>query len=299
MTSDPAFRIESFLDYLTFERGLSERTLAAYQGDLGRLIRFARDLGVEQPGEIQAGDLREFVFSLKDRGLAPTSIRRAISSIKGYFSFLLAEGEVAADPSEGLVTPRVGRKLPEVLSVPEVGRILEAPNPDHPLYWRDRAILEVLYATGVRVSELLELRLGNLDLDSGFCIVFGKGAKERMVPLGGPALRALDRYLRQVRPELAQGRGGGVVFLNARGTPLTRQAVWGLVRRSAERAGIVRKVSPHTFRHSFATHLLEGGADLAAVQELLGHSDISTTQIYTHVDREYLREVHRTFHPRG
>ena len=181
----------------------------------------------------------------------------------------------------------------------EVQSILEVPNPDSPIFWRDRSILEVLYATGMRVSELLDLRLMDLDLEEGLCTVFGKGAKERMVPLGGPARRSLDRYLRDTRPWLERGQGQGKVFLNQRGRPLSRMAVWSLVKVCAQEAGITKKVSPHTFRHSFATHLLEGGADLAAVQELLGHADISTTQIYTHVDREYLKDVHRTFHPRG
>jgi integrase/recombinase XerD len=183
--------------------------------------------------------------------------------------------------------------------VEEVTGLLDAPNPDHPLYWRDKSILETLYATGMRVSELVELRISSLDLDEGLCTVFGKGSKERMVPLGAPARRALTRYLDELRPGLDRGKGEGKVFLNARGAPLSRMSIWNLVKESAQRAGLEGKVSPHTLRHTFATHLLEGGADLVAVQELLGHADISTTQIYTHVDREYLREVHRTFHPRG
>jgi integrase/recombinase XerD len=291
--------MESFLDFLTFERGLSERTLAAYQGDIEKLLSFLTNRDVQEPAAIQAAHLREFIFALKDRGLAPTTIRRAISSLKGYFAFLLEEGVLELDPSEGLDSPRVGRRLPDVLNVDEVGRILEAPDPNHRFYWRDRSILETLYATGMRVSELIDLKLTELDLDEGICTVFGKGSKERIVPLGGPARRAVDRYLREVRPSLDRGKGRGVVFLNARGGPLSRMAIWNLVKQNAERAGISKDLSPHTFRHSFATHLLEGGADLAAVQELLGHADISTTQIYTHVDREYLREVHRSFHPRG
>ena len=193
----------------------------------------------------------------------------------------------------------MGRTLPDTLTREEVFRLLEAPDSTRPLYWRDRAILEVLYGSGLRVSELTGLGITDVDAAEGVLLVFGKGSKERLVPLGGAAGRALDRYLREVRPGLERGKGGGRVFLNARGTPISRTAVWTLVKRAAERAGILKDVSPHTLRHSFGTHLLEGGADLAAVQELLGHADISTTQIYTHVDREYLREVHRTFHPRG
>ena len=299
MSCHPAFRMEPFLDYLTFERGLSARTLEAYQSDLGKLLRFLEERKVADPEDITTRDLREFIFHLKGRKLAPATIRRSISSVKGYFSFLLEEGVLEQDPSEGLEAPRVGRKLPDVLGVDEVARILEAPDPDHPMYWRDRSILETLYATGMRVSEMVDLKLTELDLEEGICTVFGKGSKERIVPLGGPAQRALERYLRQLRPRLDRGKGRGAVFLNQRGEPLSRVAIWNLVRKNAERGGIIQDVSPHTFRHSFATHLLEGGADLAAVQELLGHADISTTQIYTHVDREYLREVHRSFHPRG
>lgn len=299
MSHPPAFRVESFLDYLTFERGLSERTLTAYERDLGRLLDSLADRERAEPEAITAGDLREYVFQLKDAGLAPSSIRRAISSLRSYFGFLLEEGVLDSDPSERLEAPKAGRELPDVLSVQEVQRMVEAPNPDHAMFWRDRGILEVLYATGMRVSELVDLKLVSVDLDEGFCTVFGKGSKERMVPLGGPARRALERYLRDVRPRLDAGAGRGVVFLNHRGKPLTRMAIWNLVKSNAQAAGISRKVSPHTLRHTFATHLLEGGADLAAVQELLGHADISTTQIYTHVDREYIREVHRTFHPRG
>lgn len=299
MSHPPAFRMESFLDYLTFEKGLSERTLSAYETDLGKLFAFLEERGGTGPGSIRSADLREFVFHLKDVGLAPSSIRRAISSLRSYFAFLLEEGILDADPSERLEAPRVGQVLPEVLSVEEIRRMLETPHSDHPMFWRDRGILEVLYATGIRVSELVELKLANLDLEDGVCTVFGKGSKERMVPLGSPARRVLERYLREVRPLLDQGKGRGAVFLNRRGEPLSRMAIWNLVRKAALEGGITRKVSPHTLRHTFATHLLEGGADLAAVQELLGHADISTTQIYTHVDREYLREVHRTFHPRG
>jgi integrase/recombinase XerD len=296
---DPEFRLEPFVDYLSFERGLSERTLSAYQHDLEKLISFLEDRGRSGPETISSQDLREFIFSVKEAGLSASSIRRLLSSVRVYFAFLLEEGVMEADPSERLESPRAWKKLPEALSVDEVTGILEAPDPDHSMYWRDRGILEVLYATGVRVSELVELRISDLDLEEGICSVFGKGSKERLVPLGGPACRSLTRYLEQVRPRLDSGKGEGKVFLNHRGGPLSRASVWEMVKKYAARAGVRARVSPHTFRHSFATHLLEGGADLAAVQELLGHADISTTQIYTHVDRDYLREVHRTFHPRG
>ena len=293
-----AFRLELFLDHLAVERGSSERTLDAYRRDVGRLLVFLADEGVRDPAGVRPLHLREFTYALKDHGLAPSSIRRAQSAIRTYFGFLLVEGVLADDPTERMESPKTGRTLPDVLSHEEVAALVEAPDPDSKVYWRDRAILEVLYGSGLRVSEAAELPIRSVFADEGLLLVFGKGGKERLVPTGGAALRALDRYLREVRPRLDRGKGRGIVFLNQRGTPLSRMSIWSLVKRSAEAAGIERKVSPHTLRHSFATHLLEGGADLAAVQELLGHADISTTQIYTHVDREYLREVHRTFHPR-
>lgn len=255
--------------------------------------------GADEPRAVTVALLRAWVFELKDSGLAATSIRRAQSAVRTYFGFLLAEGAIEIDPTDRLDTPNVKRKLPDFLSRAETDRLLETPDLDHPLHWRDRAILEFLYATGVRVTELVELPIASLDLDEGFATVFGKGAKERLVPIGTPALRALGRYLRDVRPELDQGQGNGRVFLNARGRPIRRESIWAIVKEAARRAGITKKVSPHTLRHSFATHLVEGGADLAAVQELLGHADISTTQIYTHLDRAYLREVHRKYHPRS
>lgn len=294
-----AFRLEQFEDYLSFERGLSERTVSAYMRDLARWADVMVEEGARAPEAVTPAQLRAWVFALKDAGLAATSIRRAQSAVRTYYAFLLAEGALETDPTERLESPRATRKLPDFLTHDEVARFLDAPDPTRPLYWRDRAILELLYATGVRVSELVELPLASVDLEEGFLTVFGKGSKERLVPVGGPARRALERYLRDVRPGLDRGRGKGRVFLNGRGSPLGRTAVWSLVKEAARRAGIAKRVSPHTLRHTFATHLLEGGADLAAVQELLGHADISTTQIYTHVDRERLREIHRRHHPRG
>ena len=294
-----AFREELFADYLAFDRGLSASTMEAYGRDVARLIRYLSDRGIVRPREVTRVELRDYVYSLKDRGLAPTSIRRALSSMRAYFAFLLEEEAIETDPTEQIESPRVWRTLPEVLSMRETERLLEAPDPSHPLCWRDRAVLELLYATGMRVSELTGLPQQSVDLEDRTCLVYGKGAKERMVPFGRAARRALVRYLRDVRPELARGRGEGMVFLSARGRPLTRMAVWTIVRKARDRAGIERPVSPHTLRHSCATHLLEGGADLAAVQELLGHVDIATTEIYTHVDREYVHEMHRTHHPRG
>lgn len=294
-----AYRMERYLDYLNFERGLSPRTLEAYQRDVGQFVDFAVRRGRDAPDQVDAGDVRAYVLHLSERGLASTSVRRAQSSLRTYFGFLIEEGLLEEDPTEGLRSPKVGRTLPTVLSPDEMEALLEAPRLDSPAYWRDRTILEVLYATGIRVSELIGLRITDLELDTRVCTVFGKGAKERMVPLGRPACLAVERYLREVRPGLDRGRGKGRVFLSRRGRPLPRTTVWTLVRSAALAAGIRATVSPHTLRHTFATHLLEGGADLFAVQELLGHEDVTTTQIYTHVDRKYLRDVHRKYHPRS
>jgi integrase/recombinase XerD len=299
MRQSSEFRIEHFRDYLTFDKGLSERTVQAYCRDVRRLTGFLETEGSSTPEDVSHLDLRDYIYRLKDDGLAASSIRRAISSARTYFSFLLEEGIVRSDPTERIESPRVWQKLPTFLTRDEAVRLVESPSEDDPAYWRDRAILELLYATGIRVSELVTAKVSNLDLDEDLLQVFGKGSRERVVPVGQTAAAVVRRYLSDVRPGLDSGQGSGVLFLNRRGRPLTRAAVWTLVKRAAERAGVEKVVSPHTLRHTFATHLLEGGADLAAVQELLGHADISTTQIYTHVDREYLHDVHRRFHPRA
>ena len=299
MDRDRSFRVEQFADYLSFERGLADRTIRAYHRDLDRFLDFLAARAITSPEEVAYPVLREYTFHLKESGLAPSSIRRAQSSLRGYFAFLLFEGVLDSDPSERLESPRIGRTLPTVLTHREMERLLRAPDPESPLHWRDRAILELFYATGMRVSELVRLRLSELDLEEGHCIVFGKGRKERWVPLGSAAVAAATRYLERVRSGLDRGEGEGALFLSRRGRPLGRAMVWRVVKRCARRAGIEKGISPHTLRHTFATHLIEGGADLAAVQELLGHADIATTQIYTHLDREYLRDIHRRHHPRG
>lgn len=293
-----AFAVAPFLDHLRFERGMSDHTLSGYEHDVVRLAAFARAEGRGSPTEVSSADLRRFVLHLKDLGLAPSSIARNLSAIRGYFRFLLGENLVVSDPSERIDPPKGWRTLPGVLSVAEIEALMDAPDLSHPLAWRDRALLEFMYASGVRVSEAIGLHLRNLSLEEEFAAVHGKGNKERLVPIGRRAVGALAIYLRETRPGLERGKGAGHVFLNARGTPLSRMGVWKILRAHVQGTGIEKPVSPHTLRHSFATHLLEGGADLVAVQEMLGHADISTTQIYTHVDRRYLAEVHRSFHPR-
>jgi integrase/recombinase XerD len=294
-----AFAVEPFLDHLRFERGLSEKTVEAYAHDVGRMAAFAAAAGRRGPGEVTTADLRRLLLALKDAGLAPASLSRNLSALRTYFRFLQGESLVVGDPTERIDAPKGWKRLPEVLSVEEVSRLVEAPDLAHPLAWRDRALLEFAYASGVRVSELTGLRLRDLHLDEEFASVTGKGSRERLVPVGRRAIGTLAIYLRETRPRLDRGRTDGRVFLNARGGPLTRMGVWKILRAQVEAAGIGKRVTPHTLRHSFATHLLEGGADLVAVQEMLGHADISTTQVYTHVDRTYLQQTHRSFHPRA
>jgi integrase/recombinase XerD len=294
-----AFLLARFADYVALEQGLSPRTQEAYRRDLQRFAEYAEAKGVAAPPDITSRLLREYVYHLKDLGLSPASIRRNVSAVRTYFRFLIGDGLVVRDPSERLETPKRWRTLPDVLTVEEVQQLLAAPTLDDALVFRDRALLELAYGAGLRVSEWIGLGVRDLLLEDGLVRVFGKGSKERLVPIGRSAIGAAAIYLRELRPRLEKGEGKGALFLNARGRPLTRMGAWKILRGHVERAGITKHVSPHTLRHSFATHLLEGGADLRAVQEMLGHVDIATTQIYTHVDREYLRQVHRSYHPRG
>ena len=296
---DRAFWLEGFTDFLSLEAGNSRHTVDAYARDVQRLAHFAASRGTHGPGDLSPSDLRDFVYHLKDLGLAPSSIRREISALRTYFRFLIEEGHVASDPSARLELPKSWRRLPAVLTVQEIDALLGAPSPDEPLGWRDRALLEVAYGTGIRVSELVGLETPDIWFDEALIRVLGKGGKERLVPIGRRALGAAALYGREIRTGLDRGKSRGRFFLNRYGRPLSRVGAWGIIKRSAARAGLVKRVTPHTLRHSFATHLLEGGADLRAVQEMLGHADLSTTQIYTHVDREYLRSVHKSHHPRA
>jgi integrase/recombinase XerD len=294
-----AFFVERFDDFLALEQGASVETSKAYKLDIERFVTYEQVKGAASPSEVGSRSLREYIYHLKDLGLAPASIRRNISAVRTYFKFLLGEGHVVRDPSERLETPKRWRTLPEVLAVDEVERLLAAPSLDEPLAFRDRAMLELAYGAGLRVSEWISLGVRDVMLQDHLVRVFGKGAKERLVPIGRRAIGAIAIYLRELRPSLERGGGKGILFLSARGQPLSRMGAWKILRKYVDQAGITKPVSPHTLRHSFATHLLEGGADLRAVQEMLGHVDISTTQIYTHIDREYLRSVHKQFHPRS
>lgn len=294
-----AFYVERFDDFLALEQGAAYQTSKAYKLDVARFVTYAKVKGAATPGEVGARTLREYIYHLKDLGLAPASIRRNVSAVRTYFKFLVGEGLVVRDPAERLETPKKWRTLPEVLGVDEVAKLLATPSLDEPLAFRDRAMLEVAYGAGLRVSEWISLSMRDVLLQDHLVRVFGKGSKERLVPIGRSAIAAIAIYLRELRPKLEKGEGKGILFLNSRGAPLSRMGAWKILRKYVDKAGILKPVSPHTLRHSFATHLLEGGADLRAVQEMLGHVDISTTQIYTHIDREYLRSVHKQFHPRA
>ena len=294
-----AFFVERFDDFLALEQGASVQTSSAYKLDIARFVAYASVKGAKSPIDVGARTLREYVYHLKDLGLSPASIRRNVSAVRTYFKFLLAEGHVVRDPSERLETPKKWRTLPDVLAVDEIEKLLAAPSLDEPLAFRDRAMLELAYGAGLRVSEWISLTVRDVMLQDHLVRVFGKGGKERLVPIGRRAIGAIAIYLRELRPKLEKGEGKGILFLNARGQPLSRMGAWKILRKYVDQVGITKPVSPHTLRHSFATHLLEGGADLRAVQEMLGHVDISTTQIYTHLDREYLRTVHKQFHPRA
>jgi integrase/recombinase XerD len=292
--------VESYLRYLQLEKNAAENTVASYRLDLARYASYLEGKGVVNPEKVRLKHLSGYLATLSDLGLSPRTVTRNLSAVKMFHRYLLGERLVTHDPTETVETVKLTRSLPDVLSQDEIEAILQQPNTAEDLGKRDRAILETLYATGMRVSELITLKQSGVHAEEQFVRVFGKGSKERLIPIGRSALYWINQYIQMVRGKLSRGgKGQDVVFLNARGTPMSRMAVWNIVRVNTLKSGVRKSVHPHTFRHSFATHLLEGGADLRAVQEMLGHSDISTTQIYTHVDREYLKEVHRTFHPRG
>ena len=288
--------IEGFLDALWMERGLSENTLKAYRADLVHFARFAsaRRLGLL---EVERGHVLDYLVSIIDA--SPRTTARRLSALRRFYSHQARAGRIERDPMDRIDAPRLGRPLPGTLTEREVESLLAAPDVSTALGFRDRTMLEVLYAAGLRVSELVELRTSSVSMRQGLVRVVGKGGRERLVPLGEVALDWLDRFVRGPRSEILDGRVSEAVFPSRRGDAMTRQAFWMIIKRHAARAGIVRPVTPHTLRHAFATHLLNHGADLRVIQLLLGHRDISTTQIYTHVARERLRSLHAEHHPRG
>ncbi|HLB61763.1 MAG TPA: site-specific tyrosine recombinase XerD [Actinomycetota bacterium] len=300
-----AKQVERFLDHLAVERGLAANTVEAYRRDLVRYVGFLRVRGLRDARRAEEQEVASFAAELSStrRGdgepYRTSSIVRALSSVRSFHRFLVREGQARRDPTAALVRPKLPRTLPHPISIEEVGKLLAAPAEGSLAGLRDRAVLETLYGAGLRVSELVGLDVDDVDLEDGSVRVMGKGGKEREVPLGRYAREALESYLRRARPAVATSRSRSALFLNLRGGRLTRQGCAKLLGACAERAGIRRPVSPHTLRHSFATHLLEGGADVRVVQELLGHASVATTQIYTLITREHLREVYLTAHPRA
>ena len=293
------YLVDSYLHYLVVEKGLSRNTIESYGRDLRVFLDFVEGRGIRSFREVTRGDVLAFLKELQGRGLSVRSVSRALISLRGLFRFLLLEGHLEEDPVEEMEVPRPPRSLPHVLSLQEVERILEAPDPGTPLGVRDRAMLELLYATGMRVSELAGLAPEGVDIQVGFVRVKGKGDKERVIPIGEVARERLDIYLREGRPRLLKGRESPYLFVNRQGRGLSRQGIWKLIKRYALQAGVLTPITPHTLRHSFATHLLERGADLRFVQVMLGHADIATTQIYTHLNQEYLRKIYQQYHPRA
>jgi len=290
--------IEAFLAFAGLERGLAENTMAGYQLDLTQFARFARGRGRAAWAEVEGADVADWLYSLSDGAYSNASLCRKLSSLRAFERFLTREGRLERSFMERVAGPKLRRAAPATLSVAEVGRLLEVPREDRPEGLRDRAIMELLYASGLRASELTALRLTQLDLDQGAVAVFGKGSKERAVPVGSRAREALRRYLEAGRPRLVRPRTASAVFLSNRGAAISRKTIWLNIRKYARAAGIEKPVKPHLLRHSFATHLLAGGADLRVIQELLGHADISTTQIYTAVEAERTRAAHQRYHPR-
>lgn len=294
--------LKDYLRFLRLEKGLSENSLISYKHDLNRYVSFlTKDVKISDLAGVTLDHIESYLQELVAMELSVRTISRNISSIRGFHEFAVVEGWCPANPAELLELPKISKKLPDVLDQNEVVAMLESPDTTTLPGKRDAAILEVLYATGMRVSELTGLELPRLHLEIGFISVIGKGNRERLVPVGNTAMQVLQEYLNHARPFFLRQseKAKNAVFLNQRGSPLTRMSVWNIVQKAAKDSGLKKKVYPHAFRHSFATHLLEGGAGLREVQEMLGHVSILTTEIYTHVDRSFLREVHQSFHPRG
>jgi integrase/recombinase XerD len=289
--------LEAFKDYLLSEKGMSANTIAAYNQDLKSFFQWlkARSKGFS---DVTSQDISSFLLDYKKKGHAVSSISRMLATLKIFFRYLVGEGKLKNDPSALIQFPKGWNRLPQILSVEEIKRLLEAP-PSRGQGIRDRAILEILYASGLRVSEIVNLKLNQLDLQVGYLRIMGKGGKERIVPIPPITIDRMKQYLNHLRPKLLGARESGFIFLTRRGKEFTRQGLWKFIKTYAKKIGLTKPITPHTFRHTFATHLLQGGADLRAVQEMLGHASISTTQIYTHLDRSFLKNIHKQYHPRG
>jgi integrase/recombinase XerD len=298
--------IDNFLNYLRVEKGFSSNTTSAYANDLNQLATFAENKaakkGLADPDwkAFDRPEMLSYLLDLKERGYAVTTVARKVAAAKSFFGFLVAEGTIKADPMENISSPKVGKALPDTLTVSQVRLLIDQPaKSTSPEARRDRAMLELLYASGMRVSELVGLDIGDVDVKNGFVRPFGKGKKERMVPVYPQAAQAVDTYTREVRPRFVHSNEEKALFVNQRGERLTRQGLWQILKGYAKNIGLEKQVKPHTLRHSFATHMLNGGADLRSVQELLGHANISTTQIYTHLTSDHVRQAYDRAHPRA
>jgi len=291
--------LSGYYNHLLIEKGASENTLEAYGRDLNRYVSYLEDKGIEDIRSATPQTVVEFLVQIRSEGLSANSMNRALAALRGFYKFLLHEKIVEESPLTNIELAKVWMRLPDTVSKEEMNLILSQPGEATAGALRDSAMLELLYATGLRVSELIGLTMNSINWQVGFLVVMGKGGKERVVPMGKTAYDAVRRYLDEARPKLLKVKTTDILFLNRFGRAFTRQGLWKIIIHYAQKAGLQKSVHPHTFRHSFATHLLEGGADLRAVQVMLGHSDISTTQIYTHVTRDRLKEIHKKFHPRG
>ncbi|MFA5114498.1 MAG: site-specific tyrosine recombinase XerD [Candidatus Omnitrophota bacterium] len=290
--------IETFLNYLSVERGLSRNTIISYQEDLHYYMDYLESKNINSLSRTTRDDISNFMFFQKDKGLSANSVARRLAAIKAFYRFLVKERILKSDPSSLIDSPKLWKKIPDALSVNEVTKLLDQPNIRELQGIRDKAVLEALYATGMRVSEAANLKKDNVNLQVGFLRCIGKGNKERVIPLGKKSIKSIERYLAVGRPKILKGRESEYLFLSRLGRRISRQSIWKIIRRYARQAGIKKPIRPHILRHSFATHLLERGADLRSVQEMLGHSNISTTQIYTHINKDRLKTIHRMFHPR-
>ena len=291
--------IEDFLNYISVERGLAHNTILAYRRDLAKYMKYLTKTGIEHVDNIKRQQITDYMHRQKESGLVAASITRSLAAIKMFHRFLLRERLAKEDPTDLLETPKLLKRIPEVLSSSEMEAIIKASQGRKEQQIRDYAILELLYASGMRVSELVDLKLESINMDVGYVRCIGKGRKERIVPIGKKAQAAAKQYIETARPRLAKSNFSNVLFLSRLGKKISRQSIWKIIKFYARKAKIAKTIKPHTIRHSFATHLLERGADLRSVQEMLGHADISTTQIYTHVDRERLKLIHKQFHPRS
>jgi integrase/recombinase XerD len=291
--------LDRFLHYLIVEKGLSKNTIEAYSHGLNRFLNYLRRKGMEEVREISKLDIREFLLFLKKKGLSSKTLARNLVSIRVFLRFLTEESILSANPAEEIESPKTAKTLPEILSLEEVETLLLQPDTQIPQGMRDRAMLEMLYATGMRVSELTQLQVNHVHLEAGYVLVYGKGSKERIVPIGNEAMKWARRYMGETRERLLKKKESPFLFVNRSGKPMSRQYFWKSIKAYGRRAGIRKRIAPHLIRHSFASHLLERGADLRSVQLMLGHVDISTTQIYTHVTGERLKKIHQRYHPRG